>query len=849
MKKVVIVESPSKAKTIGKYLGKEYVLLASYGHVRDLPSKNGSVDPDNQFKMMWEVDERSQGHISEIARAVKDAEEVYLATDPDREGEAISWHILEILKEKKALKMQKVQRIVFHEITKTAVQNALTHPREINAQLVDAYLARRALDYLVGFTLSPVLWRKLPGSKSAGRVQSVALRMIVDRENEIERFTSQEYWSVSGAFKTKNNSPFTARLTHLANKKLEKFDLTCAADAQDACDQVRAGTFTVEKVDKKTVRRNPAAPFITSTLQQEASRKLGFGASRTMQVAQKLYEGINIGGETTGLITYMRTDSVVIAQEALQSIRGYIGDFFGADYLPAAPRTFKNKAKNAQEAHEAIRPTDIRRTPKDMAAYLDEGQMRLYELIWKRTVASQMENAIFDQVSIDLSSSKPPVVMRATGSTLVFDGFLKLYQEGVDNKIADEDEEGLLPAMTVGDAVALQDVTPAQHFTQPPPRFSEASLVKNMEELGIGRPSTYASIIQVLQNRQYVRLEKKQFIPEERGRLVTSFLLNFFKTYVEYDFTAQLEEQLDDISQGQLGWTHVLQQFWGAFYETIEKAKLLDIPQVLEQLEKDLTFHLFQGEEDAKRRCPSCKKGKVGLKLSRFGAFLGCDQYPDCRYTRRLMADGGDGDDTPLGEEPKILGVDPMTQAAITLRKGPYGHYVQWDLPSDQIEQPEFTVESEEKPKKRGKKAAEKPKRVSIPSGLDPASVTLDMVMRLAALPRSIGQHPESAFPLTVNTGRFGPYVRYGEKDFVSIPKKGYDMFTITLEEAMTLIEQKKNRPPRAAGRSASTRAPKATKEASEKKVTTKAAAKPKIPKAPKKTEGKTLAKKKAKKE
>jgi DNA topoisomerase-1 len=558
--KVVIVESPAKAKTINKYLGSDYHVLASFGHVRDLPSKDGSVKPEDDFSMLWEIDARSEKHMKEITAAVKDADEVLLATDPDREGEAISWHVLEILKARKALKKASVKRVVFHEITKKAINEAIKHPRDLDADLIDAYLARRALDYLVGFTISPVLWRKLPGSRSAGRVQSVALRLITDREDEIEAFTAEEYWSILGDFLGKPNKKVKARLTHLNCKKLSKFDINNEKLATDAVGEIKKHAYSVLKIEKKQSKRNPSPPFTTSTLQQEAARKLGFGANRTMKTAQQLYEGVTLSGETTGLITYMRTDSVNLGQEALDALRVHIDKTYGKDYLPEEMRVYKTKAKNAQEAHEAIRPTEIARHPKDIAGYLNDDQLKLYELIWKRTISSQMASAILDQVSVDIGNPEKTVMFRANGSTIRFDGFLKVYQEGKDEEANEEQEEDekILPPLVEGEALDLNLITPNQHFTQPPPRYSEASLVKKLEELGIGRPSTYASIINTLQDRGYVKLEKKQFQPEDRGRIVTAFLLNFFEKYVEYDFTANLEEQLDDISGGRLQWKKVL---------------------------------------------------------------------------------------------------------------------------------------------------------------------------------------------------------------------------------------------------------------------------------------------------
>lgn len=795
MKNVVIVESPAKAKTINRYLGKDFIVVASFGHIRDLPSKNGSVRPDEGFAMTWETDDRAKKHIADIAKAVRGADHLYLATDPDREGEAISWHVQQVLDELGALSPKtKVARIVFHEITKTAVQHALATPRPINKELVEAYLARRALDYLVGFSLSPVLWRKLPGSRSAGRVQSVALRLVVEREAEIEIFKPQEYWTITAQLATPRKEKFTGRLTHLNGKKLDKFDLDTQQKAEAACEAVRQQSLAVATLEKRQVKRHPAAPFITSTLQQEASRKLGYGASRTMQLAQRLYEGVEIGGEVTGLITYMRTDSIQIAQEALGAARTYIEKSYGKPYLPPSPRIFKNKSKNAQEAHEAIRPTEISRSPEEVRRYLDEAQFKLYELIWKRTVASQMESALFDQVTVEMASPDKGIILRATGSTMTFDGFLKLYQEGVDEDADKDEEDRLLPILSMGEAIAQNQVTPNQHFTQPPPRYSEASLVKKLEELGIGRPSTYASIIHVLQERNYVRLEKRQFIPEERGRLVTAFLVNFFNKYVQYDFTANMEEELDEISQGHLPWKAVLTRFWGPFHETVDSTQNLRTTEVIDRLEADLNFHLFHGEDEATRVCPTCKTGRVSLKLSRFGAFLGCSNYPECRYTRPLSANGEDVSAT-ASEEPREVGTDPDTQELITLRKGPYGYYLQWgDATTASAQKKDPTEEEASKGKgAKGKKKkatkAPKPKRVSLPATTAPDDVTLEMALRLKSLPFVLGNHPDSDETLSVGLGRFGPYVKFGDQ-FASIPKT-YDFLNLNLEEAVHIVNAK----------------------------------------------------------
>ncbi|HEY5207963.1 MAG TPA: type I DNA topoisomerase [Stellaceae bacterium] len=769
MDNVVIVESPAKAKTINKYLGKDYTVLASYGHVRDLPAKDGSVLPDAQFAMSWTLDERAEKRMKEIAQAVKGAKHLFLATDPDREGEAISWHIDEILRERHALKGVDVKRVVFHEITKQAVQEAFLHPRAVNQELVDAYLARRALDYLVGFTLSPVLWRKLPGSRSAGRVQSVALRLICEREDEIEAFKAREYWTIEVEFTTAKGERFTARLTHLDGKKLDKFDLDSEAKAHAAADRLmRAPGFAVASVERKQTRRYPGPPFTTSTLQQEASRKLGFGASRTMRVAQRLYED--------GHITYMRTDGVTLAGEAVAAARRLIGSDFGNEYLPDKPRHYTAKAKNAQEAHEAIRPTDLFLRPAQAARDMDGDGRNLYELIWKRTTASQMEAAVIDQVIADIDSADKTLRLRATGSTILFDGFLKLYREDVDDP-GEEEEGGRLPALAANDAPRRDKVNPRQHFTEPPPRYSEASLVKKLEELGIGRPSTYASIIQVLQDRDYVKLDKKRFIPEDRGRVVTAFLENFFERYVGYDFTADLENQLDEISDGKISWRKVLEDFWRDFSASVAGTKDLSITQVLDALDQELGRHFFPERADGTdpRLCPVCNKGRLGLKLGKFGGFIGCSNYPECRYTRRLGLEGEDenGEGGDLG--PRLLGDDPATGLPVTLRKGPYGNYVQLGEGAN----------------------GEKPKRASLPKGLPPADVDLAKALGLLSLPREVGRHPEDGKPITASLGRFGPYIKHGE-NFRSLAPDD-DVLTVGINRAVSLLAE----PRQARGRAA----------------------------------------------
>src|SRR5438874_3188130 len=764
---VVVVESPAKAKTINKYLGRDYTVIASYGHVRDLPAKGGSVRPDADFDMSWEVDGKAEKHMKAIAEAVRGADKLFLATDPDREGEAISWHVREVLKARRALKDVDVKRVVFNEVTRNAVLDAFRHPREIDRELVDAYLARRALDYLVGFTLSPVLWRKLPGSRSAGRVQSVALRLICEREAEVEAFRPREYWSVEVEFQTEAGDRFTAKLSHIDGKKLDRFDLDSEAKARAAADKIlAAGGFNVASVEHKEVRRNPFPPFTTSTLQQEASRKLGFGATRTMQVAQRLYEGIDLDGDTVGLITYMRTDGVTLAAEAIAAARQLIGNEFGGRYLPPEPRVYKSAAKNAQEAHEAIRPTDMARKPGDVARHLDNDMRRLYELIWKRTVASQMASALLDQVSIDIADPSGQVRLHVTGSVVVFDGFLKLYQEDRDEP-AEEEGEGRLPNLRDGERVTRGAVAPNQHFTQPPPRYSEASLVKKLEELGIGRPSTYASIIQVLQDRDYVRLDKRRFIPEDRGRLVTAFLSNFFERYVEYNFTADLENQLDEVSGGRIDWKALLRDFWRDFSTAVDGTKELTIKAVLEALDGELGRHFFpeNGAGTDPRLCPGCGAGRLSLKLGRFGAFIGCSNYPECRFTRALGIDP----EGETGGTDTVLGNDPATGLPVSVKKGPYGHYIQLG-------------EAEN---------GEKPKRVALPRSIKPEDVDLATALGLLSLPREIGRHPETGEPITAGIGRFGPYLKHGAV-FASLGADD-DVLTIGLNRAVTVLAEAKN--------------------------------------------------------
>jgi DNA topoisomerase I len=756
---VVVVESPAKAKTINKYLGPNFDVVASFGHVRDLPSKDGSVKPDEDFAMVWEADTKGAARIRDIADRVKKADGLILATDPDREGEAISWHLLEALKARKVLKDKDISRVTFNAITKDAVLKAMAAPRQIDQELVDAYLARRALDYLVGFNLSPVLWRKLPGAKSAGRVQSVALRLVVQREMEIEKFIAREYWSIAAQGKAQIGSPFEARLVSLDGKKLDKFDLPNEATARAAEAAVVAGEYSVSAVEAKPLKRSPAPPFTTSTLQQEASRKLGFNAQRTMQVAQKLYEGVDIGGETVGLITYMRTDGVAMDQSAIMQCRSVIGERFGSEYVPEKPRYYSSKAKNAQEAHEAIRPTDPNRHPSKLRL---EGDMaRLYDLVWKRAIASQMEQAIVERTTIDLVDANGRAGLRATGQVILFDGFFALYQEGRDDE---EDEDARrLPALKVGDSVTATDVKATQHFTEPPPRYSEATLVKKMEELGIGRPSTYASVLTVLRDREYVVMDKNRFIPEDKGRLVTAFLENFFAKYVEYDFTAALEERLDLVSSGDLEWKVLLRDFWVDFHKAVTDTGELRTTNVLDAINDSLGHHIFPDKGDGvdPRACPSCAGGRLSLKTSKFGAFIGCTNYPECKFTKQLGSaangseDGGD----------RVLGDDPATGTPVHLKNGRFGHYVQLG-------------------------DGDKPKRSGLPKNWLPADIDLEAALKLLSLPRTVGMHPEDGEPILANLGRFGPYVQHG-KTYANVPTIE-DVFEIGINRAVTVIAEKR---------------------------------------------------------
>ncbi|MGB7335039.1 MAG: type I DNA topoisomerase [Salaquimonas sp.] len=758
---LVIVESPAKAKTINKYLGKDFTVLASYGHVRDLPPKDGSVLPDEDFAMTWAVDAKAKTRLSDISKAIKNADKLILATDPDREGEAISWHVLQVLNDKKLLKDKPVERVVFNAITKTSILEAMKHPREIDADLVDAYLARRALDYLVGFSLSPVLWRKLPGARSAGRVQSVALRLICERETEIEAFKPQEYWSIMAELKNGTGQAFEARIAEFNGEKLQRLDVKNEKDAMAIKQMLEASSLQVTRVEAKPTKRNPYAPFTTSTLQQDASRKLGYSASRIMQIAQRLYEGIDIGGETVGLITYMRTDGVQIAPEAIPSVRSQIGADFGERYVPSSPRIYTSKAKNAQEAHEAIRPTEISRTPAQMAPFLDDEQRKLYDLIWKRTISSQMESAEIERTSVDITATHngKNAILRATGSVIKFDGFLAAY----DSEKEDDDDAKRLPELSEGEAIDPGKIDAKQHFTEPPPRYSEASLIKKMEELGIGRPSTYASVLATLQNRDYVILEKRRFTPDSKGRVVTSFLESFFKRYVEYDFTADLEERLDKISAGELKWKDLLHDFWKQFSSSIDEIKDLRVTEVLDMLNVELAPLAFPPREDGSppRSCPKCDNGELSLKVGRYGAFVGCSNYPECNFTRQL---GGNENDDAANEGPKVLGNDPDTEEEITLRTGRFGPYVQ---------------------RGEGKEA----KRGSIPKGWNPSEIDFERALQLLSLPRDVGPHPESGKMITAGNGRYGPFVLH-EGVYGSLDSPD-EVFTVGINRAVDLIAEK----------------------------------------------------------
>ena len=768
--KLVIVESPAKAQTINKYLGNNYKVVASIGHVRDLPRKDGAVEPEKDFQMSWDQPLDKKKVINGIIKDLKDAETLILATDPDREGEAISWHINEILNEKKALKSKQVQRVVFNEITKSSVINAMEHPRDINSELVDAYLARRALDHLIGFRISPILWRKLPGSRSAGRVQSVALRLVCERELEIEKFIIEEYWTISGIFENSSSEKFSSRLIEFDQKKLKKFDIPNEEHSKKILDEIKKHNFYISNIEKKRVKRNPIPPFTTSTLQQEASRKLGFSAYKTMRIAQKLYEGINLNKETSGLITYMRTDGVQISQEAITNIREFISNEYGRNFIPESPRYYKSKAANAQEAHEAIRPTNFTYSPKLISKYLDKDQLKLYDLIWKRTLSSQMASAELDKTTVDIKSKDNSITFRTNGSQIAFPGFLKVYKESFDEKTtsSDNDDDKLLPILNLNDSLDLKNLEDEQHFTQPPARYTDASLVKKMEELGIGRPSTYASTLRVLVERDYVMKESGKLIPEERGRILTAFLSNFFGKYVDYEFTATLEKDLDKTSDGKLPYKDLLSDFWRDFKKHLDKMTDLERSEILNTLESELEQMFFSTEDNqfnASKKCPKCSDGKIGLQLGKYGAFIGCNNYPECKYTKQIAnkKDSNPEFDNEIDFD-QSLGKDPDTNEDVFVKKGPYGSYVQLG-------------------------DGKKPKRVSIPKLVNPKDINLEKALLLLSLPRVIGNHPETNKEITANIGRYGPYLKY-DVNSVSLPNDE-TVLTIGLNHAVVLISEK----------------------------------------------------------
>ena len=775
---LVIVESPAKAKTINKYLGSDYTVLASYGHIRDLPSKNGSVDPENDFKMIWEIDSFSKKYLKEITDSAKNSSKIILATDPDREGEAIAWHVREFLEEKKLLKDKKVERVVFNEITKKAVTSGIDNPRQIEPQLVDAYMARRALDYLVGFNISPILWTKLPGSKSAGRVQSVALRLLTEREHEIEIFKPDEFWTLNVIFEDKNKSKITSNVNQLNGKKIEKFTFKSKDDVNKAVNEIKKKDYQISDISSKIYTRNPSGPFTTSTLQQTASSKLGFGASRTMQIAQRLYQGIDIEGDTVGLITYMRTDGTNISKDAIETFRSYISDNFGKNYLPQSPLNYSGKkAKNAQEAHEAIRPTEISRNPESLKKYLSSDQYKLYNLIWSRALSSQMESAKFDRKTITITSKDTENIFKASGSVLKFDGYLKL------TNVEDENEnEKILPDVEKRN-VNINEFIDEQHFTQPPPRYSEASLVKKLEELGIGRPSTYASIISVIANRGYADIENKRFFPTDRGKLLSAFLEKLFTKYVDYDFTAKLEDQLDDITSGKENWIKVLEQFWKDFNSNVSNVKEKRTREVLDLLNESLGSLIFEVDKEGKidRKCQLCDQGQLSLKNSfRGGAFIGCSNYPECKFTRPLSKSKAAQQLTLA--EPKLIGQNDFGKD-IFLKNGRFGPYLQFE---------KEIIEEENKIKKRKKvkKKDDNIKNVSIPKGIDYKVIDLDKAKFLCSLPISLGKNPENDKDITLNVGRFGPYLKCENK---SARLENVDeLFSIGLNRAITLIAEAK---------------------------------------------------------
>ncbi len=771
--KLVIVESPAKAQTINKYLGSDYKVVASIGHIRDLSrtAKEKAVLPDNDFEMIWDQSTDNKKITNSIIKELKKADQLILATDPDREGEAISWHIHQILLDQRALSKKEVQRVVFNEITKNSVLVAMKNPRKLNSELVDAYLARRALDHLIGFRISPILWRKLPGSKSAGRVQSVALRLICERELEIEKFEILEYWSIGAVFQTNKKDNFKSRLVEFNSKKLKKFDIISEEQSLEIIDEIKKHNFNILKIEKKRVKRNPIPPFTTSTLQQEASRKLGFSAYKTMRIAQKLYEGLKLDNETSGLITYMRTDGVQIGKEAISDIRTHLLEKYGKQYIPESPRFYKSKAANAQEAHEAIRPTDFKNNPKSIAKFLDIDQLKLYDLIWKRTISSQMESAELDKTTIDIKSENNAITFRTNGSQIYFDGFLKVYKESHDEKssVSDDDDDKLLPHLKENEDLKLLSEEKVQHFTQPPARYTDASLVKKMEELGIGRPSTYASTLKVLVDRSYVNKENGKLLPEERGRILTAFLSNFFGKYIDYDFTASLEKDLDKVSDGKLSYKNLLADFWTDFKKHLDKMTNLERTEILNTLEQELEELFFSSDEKDKsisRLCPKCNNGKLGLQLGKYGAFIGCENYPECKYTKQIAknsTENSNDDDFEINSDEPI-GINPYTNQNVYLKKGPYGYYVQLG---------------------EGKK----PKRISIPKLINPKDIDLKKALMLLSLPRIIGNHPDTNKEITANIGRYGPYIKY-DINSISLPSDE-TVLTIGLNHAVVLLSEK----------------------------------------------------------
>ncbi len=778
---LVIVESPAKAKTINKYLGKDYLVLASYGHIRDLPSKNGSVDPDNKFQMEWEIDSFSKKYLKEITNAAEDSDKIILATDPDREGEAIAWHVKEVLEKKKLLKDKNLERVVFNEITKKAILDAIKNPRQIHLPLVEAYLARRALDYLVGFNISPILWTKLPGSKSAGRVQSVALKLITEREKEIELFKPDEYWTLTSDFTNKDDKNIFSKLSLFNGEKIERFSFKNKEEIQKAINVINKAKFKISDVNTKLYRRNPLAPFTTSTLQQTASGRFGFGASRTMQIAQRLYQGVDIEGETTGLITYMRTDGTNISKEAIEDFRKFINENYGNKYLPDSPNSYTGKkAKNAQEAHEAIRPTNIERKPSDIKKYVNADQFKLYELIWSRALSSQMTPAEFDRNTIVISSENNKINFRASGSLIKFDGFLRIYQV----QETDEDSKNILPEVKVGEEINILKLIDEQHFTDPPPRYSEASLVKKMEELGIGRPSTYASIISVLSTRNYVELMNKRFHPTDRGKLISAFLEKLFSKYVDYNFTADLENQLDEITSGKIEWVQVLNNFWKDFYENVGKVKEKRTREVLDLLNESLGALIFDRDsnDSIDRKCKLCSNGELSLKNSfRGGAFIGCSNYPECKFTRPLSKAKAAAQYSLA--EPKLLGQNDFGKD-IFLKNGRFGPYLQYEKELENIE------EAPKKGRKKKRKENDHLKNVSIPKGIEVDSVNLKQAKFLCSLPRILGQNPDTGKDITLNSGRFGPYLKCENKS--ARIENVEEIFTIGINRAITMIAEAK---------------------------------------------------------